>query len=189
MTPELVAVTLLVVDVLHGLGVPYAIGGSLASTFHGKARTTVDSDLVAELRLEQVEPFVNQLKVAFYVDESSVREAIEHRRSFNVIHLGSAYKVDIFIPRDRDFDRAQLSNAKAQIVATDPERMARMATPEDTILAKLEWYRLGGEQSERQWRDVRGIIEVQGERLDRDYMESQATGLGVEDLLQRALSD
>jgi hypothetical protein len=94
-------------------------------------------------------------------------------------------KVDVFVPKGRPFDLAQLNHATAQLVATDPDRLAYVASAEDTILAKLDWYRKGGEVSDRQWRDVLGIVMVQDDRLDWDYMQQQAGGLGVADLLER----
>ena len=86
MSREDYEITLLVTAVLEQLGVPYAIGGSVAGSFHGLARTTLDSDLIADLQMAQVEPFVRQLQDAFYVDASAVRQAIAHQRSFNLIH-------------------------------------------------------------------------------------------------------
>lgn len=188
MTPRPVDIALLVVDVLERMGIPYAIGGSVASTLYGKVRTTFDVDLIAQLRPEHIESFVHQLTNAFYVDEGSARDAIERGLSFNLIHLDSAFKVDVFIPQDRDFDRAQLRNAATKMIGTDPERSAKVLTAEEFIFAKLEWHRLGGEKSERQWRDIMGIIAIQGECLNKAYLETQAAGLMVTDLLQRALS-
>jgi len=186
---EPTAVTLLVTEILERLGVRYAIGGSLASSLHGVFRASVDADLVADLRLEQVEPFFRALGEAFYRDENAMRRAIELRRSFNVIHLDTMFKVDVFIPKGRVFDQAQLERRAAHVIANDPERSAFVASAEDTILAKLDWYRAGGGVSEQQWHDVLGILQVQSEMLDRDYLRSMAASLQVGDLLQQALSE
>ncbi len=183
MMPEPIGVTLQVIDALEQLGVPYLIGGSLASTLHGVPRSTLDSDLVAALQPHHVEPLVKLLQDEFYVDDATMRKAVRDRRSFNVIHLATMFKVDVFVLKDRPFDYAQLEHATPQVIATDPERRALVASAEDTILAKLEWYRQGGEVSERQWRDVLGIVRVQAERLDWEYLRRQATSLGVVDLL------
>ncbi|MGH9320089.1 MAG: hypothetical protein ACRD21_02010 [Vicinamibacteria bacterium] len=180
-------VTLLVTGLLDRLGVRYAIGGSLASSLHGVFRASVDADVVADLRLGQVEPLAHELGDAFYHDRAAMRRAIELRRSFNVIHLATMFKVDIFIPKGRAFDEAQLQRRTAHVIATDPERSAFVASAEDTVLAKLDWYRAGGEVSEQQWRDVIGILQVQRGRLDRDYLRSMAASLGVSDLLDRSL--
>lgn len=185
MTAEPIAVTLLVIEALNDLEVRYVIAGSLASALHGVARATMDADLVADLKPQHVRPLVEKLAGAFYVDEDAVRTAVASRRSFNAIHLATMFKVDVFIPKGRPFDLAQLNHATAQLVATDPDRLAYVASAEDTILAKLDWYRKGGEVSDRQWRDVLGIVMVQDDRLDWDYMQQQAGGLGVADLLER----
>ena len=186
---EPIAVTLLVIDVLESLSVSYVIGGSLASALHGTARATLDSDLVVDLQPEHVRPLVQQLQEAFYVDEPAVRNAIERQTSFNVIHLQTMFKVDLFVAGKRPFFQAQIENAQTVIVATDPERSARFTSAEDTILAKLHWYRLGGETSERQWRDVQGIIAVQGSQLNWDYLQRQAAVLNVTDLLAKVRGD
>ncbi|HEY7818629.1 MAG TPA: hypothetical protein VIG29_10450 [Vicinamibacteria bacterium] len=188
-TSDPTEITLIVAGILDRLGVRYAIGGSLASSLHGVFRASVDADVVADLRLDQVEPLGRALGLAFYHDQAAMRRAIELRRGFNVIHLDTMFKVDIFIPKDRKFDESQLQRRKAHIIASDPDRSAFVASAEDTVLAKLDWYRAGGEVSEQQWRDVLGIIEVQSRRLDRDYLGSMAESLGVSDLLNQALAE
>ena len=142
-------VTLDVIAALDHLKIPYLIGGSLASTLHGFARTTLDSDLVADIRPEHVPTLVQQLGDRYYLSDSAIYDAIRHRSSFNLIHLVTMFKVDIFLPKARRFDRDQMKNRRQYVVATEPERTAFVASPEDTILAKLEWYRLGGEVSDR----------------------------------------
>jgi len=187
MLPEPIAVTLMVTETLEMLSIPYLTGGSLASAVHGVARATMDTDLVADLRPEHAEPLARALSRSFYVDTESIREAIRHRSSFNVIHLATMFRVDIFVPQQRPFDRSQLGRRAEYIVATDPKRAIYVASAEDIVLAKLEWYRLGGEVSERQWRDVLGVLKVQGKRLDMAYLRLWAGELGVTDLLESAL--
>ena len=186
MLPEQLAVTMFVVDALEALGVPYAIGGSFASALHGVMRATMDADLVADLDPGQVVPFALALGEAFYADVEMMRAATRQHSSFNLIHLDTMFKVDIFIARPRDFDRAQLDRRQSHLLSENPERRAYVASAEDTVLSKLEWYRLGGEVSDRQWRDALGVLKVQGERLDLKYMRRMAAELGVADLLSRA---
>lgn len=189
MPNEPIAVTLLVIDALDALGVPYLIGGSLASAVHGVLRATLDTDLVADLRLEHAEPLARALGGTFYVDAESIREAVLHQRSFNVIHLETMFKVDVFVVKKRPFHHSQMERRMAQVIATDPDRTAYVATAEDTILAKLEWYRMGGDVSEQQWRDVLGVMKVQADRLDLAYLRQWAAQLNISDLLERAIKE
>jgi hypothetical protein len=189
MPNEPIAVTLLVIDALDALGVPYLIGGSLASAVHGVLRATLDTDLVADLRLEHAEPLARALGGTFYVDAESIREAVLYQRSFNVIHLETMFKVDVFVVKKRPFHHSQMERRMAQVIATDPDRTAYVATAEDTILAKLEWYRMGGDVSEQQWRDVLGVMKVQADRLDLAYLRQWAAQLNISDLLERAIKE
>lgn len=189
MPSEPVAVTLLVIEALEALGVPYLIGGSLASAVHGVVRATLDVDLVADLRPEHVARFVQSLGIAFYADLDAIHDAIRRRRSFNLIHLETMFKVDVFIPKQRPFDQVQLTRRTQQLVATDPERTAYVASAEDIVLVKLEWYQMGGQVSERQWRDVLGVLKVQAGGLDLAYLRRWAIELGVADLLERAMAE
>jgi hypothetical protein len=186
MLPEPIAVTLQVIDALERVDAAYVIGGSLASTIHGVVRTTLDTDIVADLSLRQAQPFADLL-TGFYLDIDTIRHAIRTRSSFNVIHLATMFKVDIFISKNRPFDRQQLGRRQAWIADPDSGRTIYVATPEDTVLSKLAWYRLGGEISDRQWRDILGVLAVQGDRLDLAYMRQWAVALDVSDLLERAL--
>jgi len=186
MENEPIEVTLKVTGVLEALGISYLIGGSLASTLYGMLRTTQDSDIIAEMRLEHLQPFVSALQADFYLDEEMIAGSIQHNSSFNIIHRETMFKVDVFIPRPRPFLRSQLARARKQTFSFESEVSAKFASPEDTILSKLEWYRMGGEVSDRQWRDILGVIKTQAEALDRDYLQEWAKELKVADLLERA---
>ncbi|MCL4263050.1 MAG: hypothetical protein KJ069_07535 [Anaerolineae bacterium] len=188
MQNEPVEVTLKVTGVFEKLGIPYVIGGSLASTLYGMVRTTQDSDIVAEMRLEHLQPFVEALQDEFYVDSAMIAESIQRHSSFNIIHHETMFKVDVFIPRPRPFLQSQLARAQRQTFNFGTEVSAKFASPEDTILAKLEWYRLGGEVSDRQWRDILGILKTRAGELDVAYLRQWAATLRVTDLLERALS-
>jgi len=189
MPGEIARVTLLVTQALERIGIPYAIGGSLASSLYGVMRSTLDVDIVADMRLEQIPALVAALSKEFYADDAMMRQAIEHRHSFNVIHYETALKVDIFIRKLRPFDQMQLERRRPVIITTDPEQSVYVISPEDTVLAKLEWYRLGGQVSERQWRDVLGVLKTRAGELDLDYMRKWASELQVSELLERALQE
>lgn len=186
---EPLEVTLKVTGVLEKLGIPHFISGSLASTLYGMVRTTQDADIVAEMRLEHLAPFVAALQDDFYVDDEMIAEAIQRYSSFNLVHRETIFKVDIFIPCPRPFLQAQLARAQKRTFTLEHEVSAWFASPEDTILSKLEWYRLGGEVSERQWRDVLGVLKTQAGALDLDYLRKWASELNVGDLLERALQE
>jgi len=188
MLAETLAVTLQVTGVLESLDVTYALGGSVASALHGVVRATLDADIIADLEPAQAEPLANALAGDFYVDLEAVRAAIAQHRSFNVIHLDSMFKVDIFVARPRALDRAQLARRRTYVVDPEAGRSFYVISAEDLILAKLDWYRLGGETSERQWSDVLGVLQAQAGRLDLEYLHRMAEAVGVSDLLARALN-
>jgi len=189
MQNEPVEVTLKVTRVLEKLSVSYLIGGSLASTLYGMVRTTQDADIVAEMRLEHLQPFVAALQDEFYVEDEMIAESIRRNSSFNIIHRETMFKVDVFIPRPRPFLRSQLARAQKQTFTFETEVSAIFASPEDTILSKLEWYRMGGEVSDRQWRDILGVLKTRAGELDLDYLRKWANELKVTDLLERALKE
>jgi hypothetical protein len=179
-----------VVDAFEELGVPYYVGGSLASSAHGVPRASIDADVIAALGPEHVTPLASGLAGAYYLSEDRIKAAVHARRSFNLIHLDTMFKVDVFVAKERPFDREALARARDQTLEDAPEaRRFRVASPEDTILAKLEWFRAGGEVSERQWTDVIGVLRAGGDGLDRAYLQRWANSIGVEDLLERALRD
>jgi len=172
------------------LGVRWYIGGSVASSARGLARASLDVDVVADLRPGHATPFVARLRDAFYASEEAVAEAIRTRGSFNVIHLPTGMKVDVFVLSGRSFDRQALERAVAEpLDAEGSGPRYPVATAEDVILAKLDWFRLGGETSERQWGDVLGVLRTSGPSIDPSYLESTAESLGLSDLLRRALAE
>jgi hypothetical protein len=184
---QALAVAVEVARVLEGLEVPFLIGGSVASSLHGVPRSTQDVDLVADLRSEHARGLVNGLAGAFYVDLERVESAIRRRASFNVIHLATMIKVDVFVLGAEPAARVEMGRRQLIELPVEPSVRLPVASPEDTIVQKLAWYRRGGEVSDRQWRDVGEVVKVQGGRLDREYMRKAAKALGVEDLLSRLL--
>lgn len=176
-----------VVRALESLEVRFYVGGSVASSAHGVPRASIDADVIAELRPEHVGALVELLAGAYYVDEERVRAAIVARRSFNVIHLESMFKVDVFVAKGRAFDRQALARARPEALENPPAaRRYPVASPEDTVLAKLEWFRAGGEASDRQWADVVGLLRALGASLDHRHLERWSEELGLADLLERA---
>jgi hypothetical protein len=188
--PDLLAALEPVIDALEKLGVRYQVGGSVASSVHGMARSTMDVDVVAELEDSHVGELVRSLQGDYFIDENQVRAAVRERASFNLIHQATIMKIDVFLPKQRPYDRQALARGIDEPIAEAAEsRRIRFAAAEDVILAKLEWYRLGNEISERQWADVLGILRVQRDRLDVAYLQRWAVELCVEDLLTRALGE
>jgi hypothetical protein len=178
---------LLVARHLEAMGILYTIGGSIASSFAGEPRSTVDIDIVAALEEQHVELLVAALSPEFYVDADALRRAIRTHSTTNLIHQATLLKVDLFVAGGTPLDRQQL----ARRLAVDPGdgRCLYVHPPEDILLQKLRWFRRGGEVSDRQWRDVAAIVRVQGPRLDREYLSEGAGTLGVSDLLERALGE
>ena len=151
-----------VIDVFEKLGGHYCIGGSVSSSAHGIARSTKDIDIIADLHLLHARLLTDALTQFFYVDFAMVQEAIRRRTSFNLVHFESMTKIDIFILKDRLFDLQVFERISSSGLENSlPEREFYLASPEDIILNKLEWYRQGGEVSERQWTDVLGVLKVQ----------------------------
>jgi hypothetical protein len=174
---------------LDRLEIPFLVGGSVASGTHGIPRQTKDIDVVAKIPIEIVGEFCAVLAPTFYADSEQAELAIRVGRAFNVIHLKTAYKFDIFPAGEDRFRRSQL--ARQHYTTTDVPGLENIefpvASPEDTILAKLVCFRKGGEVSDHQWLDILGVIHVPAGRLDLGYLQEWAGELGVVDLLKRAL--
>jgi hypothetical protein len=167
------------VGLLDGAGVPFMIAGSFASAAHGLPRTTQDLDVVIDPpRPESLDALVSSMPPdVYYVDADAARDALRRRSMFNVVDQASGWKVDFIIRKNRPFSRAEFSRRMKISLLGVP---VFVASPEDTIVAKLEWSKQSG-GSERQRRDVAGIVATMGDRLDRAYLERCVGELGVED--------
>jgi hypothetical protein len=187
--PAALAVVLEVIDILENLEIRYHLGGSFASAIHGVPRQTMDADMVVDLDAARVPSLVAGLKSNFYVDPEVAADAVSRRGSFNVIHLGSGFKVDFFVKGNSDFDELELERSQVYQIVADPPRLAYVKTAEDTVLRKLQWYVEGGGVSDRQWRDVLGVLLTGGDDLDRGYLQLWADRLGLGEVLNRASSE
>jgi len=171
---------------LDALGITWLVGGSVASSILGEPRATADVDLIADLRGRHVGPLFAALIDTYYIDEDAAKAAVQTRGAFNVIQLASMTKVDIYCSADEPLAREEL--ARRIFIEVEGQRLP-CATAEDIILQKLLWFVEGGGVSDRQWRDIRGVVRVQGDALDLAYLERHATSRGVLDLLHRALNE
>ncbi len=173
---------------LDHAGIRYVLVGSFASSIHGMYRSTADIDILADIKTEQIRPLFEALRNSFYVDEHAIREAVAHRRSFNAIHFDSVFKVDFFVPKFDDFAVAQLNRRELRRISPDRDEAVYVATAEDTILAKLQWYRAGNETSNTQWNDIVGVLATSKSNLDIEYLRAWAEKLELNDLLDKALA-
>ena len=178
------------VDLLDRLGIAWCVGGSVASTVHGRFRATNDVDLIADLRAEHAEALCVALDADHCIDEDSIRDAARRRSSFSVLHFETGLKIDVFVAADSEYEASVRARRVLQPVGGGlSARLLWIASAENTILAKLAWHRRGCEVSERQWSDIQGVMELRDRDLDIDYLRRWAPVLGVADLLERALRE
>lgn len=180
----------IVAGIFNDQDIPYLLGGSVASSILGIPRFTLDVDFVAEIRLPQVPALQTAFLDGFYADASMMEEAIRRESSFNVIHLETMYKAVIFIRATTpwavsEWERRRPARLGEGVYAAD----VLVASPEDVVLHKLTWFRMGGGVSDRQWSDVLGVLKVQANALDRGYLTRWANELGLSDLLHQAMED
>ncbi len=178
------------IAIFEKLGIPYYIGGSVASSAFGKARSTLDVDIVAPITIAVVIKLAESLKDTYYVSENDIRQAVETGASFNIVHLETMLKVDVFVLKKREYDQQAFERKlKDHLDAENPETTFFLAAPEDIVLNKLEWYGSGGEVSQRQWDDVIGVLRVQSDKLNVQYLQSWAKKLGINSLLEKAFKE
>ena len=178
------------VEALGNLQISFLVVGSVASSIHGLVGATRGLDLVASVEPRHIDGLVAALEKEFYIDADMIRQALSAGRSFNLIHYATAYKFDIFPLGSGSFDASQFQRRTPAAVSLGRKEFidVPVASAEDTLLSKLVWFRAGGEVSDRQWHDIRGIVEIKREQLDRAYLRLWAAHLKVEDLLDRVLA-
>jgi len=170
-----------VIDVLERLKIPYMIGGSVASIAYGEPRLTLDMDIVIDIKEDQVEKFIQSFGNEYYVDLNSILEAVKNKTHFNIINSIAGVKVDFYVLEDDEFSRQEFSRRRKE--AFDKKMLAYFKSPEDTILKKLQWHKMGG--SEKHIEDIKGILKVSGSKLDLVYLDKWAIKLKVADVWQK----
>lgn len=179
-----------IIETFNKLGIKYHIGGSFASSAYGVPRATADIDLMADISSKDISEITSCFGHLYYLSETSIKNAISNKTSFNLIHLGSILKIDIFIPKSRAYDKEVMQRALSKKLEIDNNILTfYLKSAEDIILTKLEWYRLGGEVSERQISDILGVLRVQTDNLDFVYLKKWSVELKVDDLLEHVLEE
>jgi hypothetical protein len=184
---DAISVALRVAAAVERAGGTYFVGGSLASSLDGEPRSTNDIDFVIDLPVGKVDTLAAALGPEFEVDQGMLRDALLRGTCANAFYLPWLLKVDFFGHAHGDFDESEFSRRRK--VEVRPGATLFVKSPEDTVLRKLWWFRQGGEVSDRQWRDVQGVLRAHSGTLDRSYMERWAVGLGVDALLVKALAE
>lgn len=175
-----------VAAIFDKLGIAYALGGAMASSVYGINRYTRDADFAAEPFSGQAAQFAASFSPDYYLSVAAIQDAMQRRASFNIINTRTGFKINIFVRKDRPFEESAMRRRVAVLLPDAPEQPMTLLTPEDTILFKLEWYRLSNEALDQQWKDTLGVLKVQAGRLDQKYLDHWAVELQVSDLLAKA---
>jgi hypothetical protein len=188
--PDIIAAIEPVIRAFDNLGILYYVGGSVASSAYGIARATMDVDVISNLNRSHVTRLVEMLEQSYYISEKMILDAIDNRSSFNIIHLETMLKVDVFILKDTPFQQECINRRKKDTIDEDEESIEMyLVSAEDIILHKIDWYCQLGQESERQWLDVLGVIKVQQDQLDTEYLKKWSVELGFLELLEKAFGE
>ncbi len=176
-------------EVLDSLGIPYAIGGSIASSVYGTVRFTRDADIAVLPFTSVADKFYALLKNDFYVNEEAMQQALGCCGSFNIVHFDTAFKIDLFLLGPSEFEQQLLVRSRMVRLGETPESDLCFVSPEDVILLKLRRLNESDGFDESQWEDILGVLAIQGLGLDSERLIEDAKNLGVEDLLERAIAE
>ena len=172
------------IDTLERLAIPYMLVGSFASTTYGEPRFTQDIDIVIDLLATLIPDFCNAFPSPdFFLSEDAVRQAVQGRFQFNVLHPATGNKIDFLLSRDDEWGLLQMQ--RKQRVHLLPDREGFAARPEDVILGKMWYYAEGG--SEKHLRDIAGILRVSGAAVDREDIRQWAEKLGWSEVWEAIL--
>lgn len=175
-------------DVLEALSIPWVLGGSLASSLYGEPRSTNDVDIALRLDPDGVPALIAAVGDRYYLPVQALVDAARRHHSASLLELATGFKIDLFFLGDGPLDRWQL--ARRQLVdVTGISRPLWVTSPADLVLRKLWWFQLGGEVSDRQWRDITTILRVQLQQLNTASLAADASEVGLHALLQRALEE
>jgi len=178
-----------VLKAFENLFIPYYIGGSVASSIYGMARATMDVDIVADLKISHINRLKQILENEYYIDNEMIADAIRSASSFNLIHLETMIKIDVFLHKEDPYAEMALQRKRKDTLEELDKVEFYFSSPEDIIVAKVQWYKIGGFVSERQWLDVIGVIKVQGDLLDKKYLKRWSQKLGLAALMQKAFDE
>ncbi|HPC94250.1 MAG TPA: hypothetical protein PLU87_04845 [Sedimentisphaerales bacterium] len=176
-------------EVFDALGIPYAIGGSIASSVYGTVRFTRDADIAVLPFAAAADRFYAMLKDEFYVSEEAMQQALSCCGSFNIIHFETAFKIDLFLLGPSEFEQQLLVRSRVVRLGETPESDLCFVSPEDVILLKLRRLNESDAFDESQWEDILGVLAIQGRALDFGRLNEDARILRVEDLLERAIAE
>lgn len=188
--PDILQAVEPVISAFDKQSIPYYISGSIASSVYGIVRATMDVDIVADIRIENISSLKQILKNEYYIDENMIKDAIRRLSSFNLIHLETMIKIDVFIHKHQSYQEESLRRKQKDTLEDSKDASEfYFSSPEDIILNKLQWYEMGNRVSERQWLDVIGVIKVQHKNLDDRYLQKWGKDLGLLDLLTKAFQE
>jgi hypothetical protein len=173
-----------VATTLEQCGIAYMIVGSFASNRYGLSRATHDADLLVKIDAAGIDLLSHSLGDEFYFDVEGAKESLQFGIMLNAVHYATGFKIDLIILKNRPFDQEEFRRRRLVDFA---DQKCWFATAEDTILAKLEWSKIG--ESERQFLDAVNIGKVQKQNLDFDYLRQWANDLQISDLFEKLLQE